>query len=272
MSTDSGISALRLSHVRCRPLVLPQTVRVAILRVLTVATAAVVLSACGAAHQSTTATEPLSPETPPHAATASGKPIQLSAVRQDVGPGLNPDQATQLVLSGMGDPSVTSAVVGAAPADSGGSGQWLTGAIESDQADGIKQDWLAQLMQGAVADLMRTDEATTSQVLDGAQLVDRDASGRQVVTPIGHGGVVGGQVFDSPIDDALRQRIEDETDRLSTLPWRLLGEEHSLRFATDFEPLAVACAELGRWEFQFVVAPLVIPRATGSPVNPLAIL
>ena len=40
----------------------------------------------------------------------------------------------------------------------------------------------------------------------------------------------------------------------------------------DFEPLAAACAELGRWEFQFVVAPLVIPRGTGSPVNPLAIL
>ena len=40
----------------------------------------------------------------------------------------------------------------------------------------------------------------------------------------------------------------------------------------DFEPLAAACAAIGRWEFQFVVAPLVIPRATGSPVNPLAIL
>ncbi len=107
----------------------------------------------------------------------------------------------------MGDPSVTSAVVGAAPADSGGSGQWLTVTIESDQADGIKQAWLAQLMQGAVADLMRTDETTTSQVLDGAQLVDKDASGRQVVTPLGHGAVVGGQVFDSPGDDALRQQV-----------------------------------------------------------------
>ena len=40
----------------------------------------------------------------------------------------------------------------------------------------------------------------------------------------------------------------------------------------DFERLAAACTELGRWEFQFVVAPLVIPRGTGSPVNPLAIL
>ena len=40
----------------------------------------------------------------------------------------------------------------------------------------------------------------------------------------------------------------------------------------DFEALAAACADAGRWEFQFVVAPLVIPRGTGSPVNPLAIL
>ena len=33
----------------------------------------------------------------------------------------------------------------------------------------------------------------------------------------------------------------------------------------------VRCADLGRWEFQFVVAPLVITRGTGSPVNPLAV-
>jgi kynurenine formamidase len=40
----------------------------------------------------------------------------------------------------------------------------------------------------------------------------------------------------------------------------------------DFEVLAPACSAAQRWEFQFVVAPLVIPRGTGSPVNPLAIL
>jgi kynurenine formamidase len=40
----------------------------------------------------------------------------------------------------------------------------------------------------------------------------------------------------------------------------------------DFEALAGACAEAGRWEFQFVVAPLVITRGTGSPVNPIAVL
>jgi kynurenine formamidase len=36
--------------------------------------------------------------------------------------------------------------------------------------------------------------------------------------------------------------------------------------------LADACAERGRWEFLFVVAPLQIDGGTGSPVNPIAIL
>jgi len=40
---------------------------------------------------------------------------------------------------------------------------------------------------------------------------------------------------------ALRQRIEDDTDRLTTAPWRLLGEAGSLAFAQRFEP---PCVEL----------------------------
>jgi hypothetical protein len=35
---------------------------------------------------------------------------------------------------------------------------------------------------------------------------------------------------------ALRQRIEDDTDRLSVLPWQLLGETGSTDFAERFEP------------------------------------
>jgi hypothetical protein len=35
---------------------------------------------------------------------------------------------------------------------------------------------------------------------------------------------------------ALRQHLEDETDRLSTLPWERLGEEFARGFARDFEP------------------------------------
>jgi hypothetical protein len=34
----------------------------------------------------------------------------------------------------------------------------------------------------------------------------------------------------------LRQAVEDDTDRLTTLPWELLGLEEAERFAADFEP------------------------------------
>ena len=34
----------------------------------------------------------------------------------------------------------------------------------------------------------------------------------------------------------LRHRIEDDTDRLTTLPWELLGESASMQFAERFEP------------------------------------
>jgi kynurenine formamidase len=39
----------------------------------------------------------------------------------------------------------------------------------------------------------------------------------------------------------------------------------------DLEPLARTCAELDRWEFQLVCAPLRIEGGTGSPLNPIAI-
>ena len=40
----------------------------------------------------------------------------------------------------------------------------------------------------------------------------------------------------------------------------------------DLGPLAAACADLDRWTFQLVVAPLYIEGGTGSPVNPIAVL
>lgn len=40
----------------------------------------------------------------------------------------------------------------------------------------------------------------------------------------------------TPEGIALRQRIEDDTDRLTTLPWELLGEAEARRFPERFEP------------------------------------
>lgn len=39
----------------------------------------------------------------------------------------------------------------------------------------------------------------------------------------------------------------------------------------DLEPVSRTCAELARWEFQLVCAPLRIEGGTGSPLNPIAI-
>jgi kynurenine formamidase len=40
----------------------------------------------------------------------------------------------------------------------------------------------------------------------------------------------------------------------------------------DLESLSEACAEVGAYEFLLVVAPLIVPGGTGSPVNPIAVL
>lgn len=40
----------------------------------------------------------------------------------------------------------------------------------------------------------------------------------------------------------------------------------------DLDELALACADLRRWEFLFVAAPLPLTGACGSPLNPIAIL
>jgi kynurenine formamidase len=40
----------------------------------------------------------------------------------------------------------------------------------------------------------------------------------------------------------------------------------------DLEDIAQACATENRWEFMVILAPLRIPRATGSPFNPIAVM
>ncbi|MFJ7146923.1 cyclase family protein [Streptomyces sp. NPDC100445] len=40
----------------------------------------------------------------------------------------------------------------------------------------------------------------------------------------------------------------------------------------QFEDLAPVCEAVGRWSFLCVIAPLRLPEATGSPVNPIAVL
>ena len=76
---------------------------------------------------------------------------------------------------------------------------------------GYEPDWLAR------------SRGTSDADLDAgwAELERKDLAAERNVLPDGI---------------ALRQRLEDETDRLTTLPWQLLGEDRSHWFAEVFEP------------------------------------
>jgi hypothetical protein len=76
---------------------------------------------------------------------------------------------------------------------------------------GYERDWLPRSRGTEPGDLERAWRA----------LEERNLADSGAVTPAGI---------------ELRQRIEDDTDRLSTQPWRALGEERARQFAVDFEP------------------------------------
>jgi hypothetical protein len=60
------------------------------------------------------------------------------------------------------------------------------------------------------------------------------------------------------------------------LPWTVHGVIHNFGVTiidnAVLEPLVAACADVDRFEFLLIVAPLHVIGGTGSPVNPLALL
>ena len=52
----------------------------------------------------------------------------------------------------------------------------------------------------------------------------------------------------------------------------ICGMGMALMHALDTQRLASQCRALKRWTFLLSIAPLNIPGATGSPVNPIAML
>lgn len=69
--------------------------------------------------------------------------------------------------------------------------------------------------------------------------------------------------------DSRPSSVEDVTSPIHALA--LAGMGMPLIDNMNLEDVAIACSELGRWEFLFTLAPLRIPGGTGSPVNPLAV-
>lgn len=71
------------------------------------------------------------------------------------------------------------------------------------------------------------------------------------------------------VSDVIPSRIEGVYMPIHTVTLVVLGVH--LLDNLDFEAIATACTEEGRWEFLFTVAPLVLRRGTASPVNPIAV-
>ncbi len=71
------------------------------------------------------------------------------------------------------------------------------------------------------------------------------------------------------VSDVLPSRVEGVGMPIHEIAIVALGLH--LMDNLDLDTLAEACADEGRWEFLFVVAPLVLRRGTASPVNPIAV-
>lgn len=89
----------------------------------------------------------------------------------------------------------------------------------------------------------------------------------ELITPLG-ARILGRVEEDAESDPG------DEPLTLFPLPMHQIGLASMGLVLLDHcrvEELAETCRHLGRYEFLFVAAPLPLPRATGSPVNPLAV-
>jgi kynurenine formamidase len=71
------------------------------------------------------------------------------------------------------------------------------------------------------------------------------------------------------VSDVLPSRVDGVAMPIHTVTLVVMGVH--LMDNLDVDALAAACAEEGRWEFLFTVAPLVLRRGTASPVNPIAV-
>ena len=125
------------------------------------------------------------------------------------GPGMTGSQATALVFKGLSGSLVRLVSLVDAPSSAASSSglPWVNVQLDSDQGDDIEAVWLGSLAQGGVADLMRTNEASTKAVISGGQIVDTDKRGQPVTVPLGTGLVTGGQRFESGPDAELVTRI-----------------------------------------------------------------
>jgi hypothetical protein len=85
--------------------------------------------------------------------------------------------------------------------------------LKSNADHGVQEVWLGQLIEGAVGELVRTNNQKTLAEVLGAEVVTPTPRGHLVTTPLGMGYSPLGHRFNSPRDADLRQRATDVADK-----------------------------------------------------------
>lgn len=165
------------------------------------------------------------PSQDPTAGTTDGDPMQWSATVAPSGPGLGSQQAIDQVLETLGSDLVTGIEPDAVPAPGNSN---IPGLVVQVRGDGheptaeMELMWLAAISGGAVADLMRTDEVTTNQLVDRLTATEQLPSGRTKGLGGGMGAVAAGQVFEAqiaqPDDDEIIDHVNETLEGFGLSP------------------------------------------------------
>jgi hypothetical protein len=134
-----------------------------------------------------------------------------SANANDTPTGVEPHAAVARVLASLDDPAVQGVDVVPAPGVYGCGSPCLRVRVNNSVDHRVKEVWLGQLIEGAVGELVRTNQETLAEVL-GAEVVTPRRNGHLVTTPLGMGYSPLGHRFNSPSDADLRQRAADVAD------------------------------------------------------------
>jgi hypothetical protein len=79
--------------------------------------------------------------------------------------------------------------------------------------DQVTSRWHANLAAGAYTELVHTDEAAYSELIESALAIGPDADGSEASAPLGTGAARLGQQFNSPTDDDLTAHLTDVARR-----------------------------------------------------------
>jgi hypothetical protein len=132
-----------------------------------------------------------------------------SADAQVTSTGMEPHAAVARVLASLGDATVQGVDVIPAPGVYGCGSPCLRVRLKSSADHGVHEVWLGQLIEGAVAEMVRTNNQKTLAEVLGAEVVTSTPRGHLVTTPLGMGYSPLGHHFNSPSDADLRQHATD---------------------------------------------------------------